>query len=282
MMWAASATMSGWRARRGGRVAPQKVLNGGRGDHGARPQRIHGDPDISPLLGQTEHAEAHAVLGKRVGQVGGEPPWLQAGRRSQHQDVRVGRTREGGQASLRAQEGAPGVDLVHQVEPLHVGIERAGEADGAGVVDEDVDAPEGLDGSSHGAQHLILESHVTRASEALPTGRLDLGHHLVNGSRQSGVRCLGLADRRDVRPITGGPERDGPADSATGARDEESLGCERGGHSEHDSGRADPATGRSGVMRAPEKPPSRQALRLGAGGGGGSAVRPSSGQAWRG
>ena len=67
-------------------------------------------------------------------------------RRRQRQDVRIaprrGRRFEMRQARLRAQERAAHVDAEHQVEALHRRRQRAGQADGARVVDQDVDAAE--------------------------------------------------------------------------------------------------------------------------------------------
>jgi hypothetical protein len=57
---------------------------------------------------------------------------------------------------------------VHQVVALHRRLERAGEADRAGVVDQDVDAPEGLDGLRHRGQHLGLLADVDHQGSALP------------------------------------------------------------------------------------------------------------------
>ncbi len=119
----------------------------GRGrDHGARPKRVDGDATVAELLGHPQHAHAHAVLGDGIGDVILEPMRPQVQRWRQVQYVRVaagsGGAEQVWQARLRAQERAAHVDAEHQVEALHGSCQRAGEADRAGIVDQDVDAPE--------------------------------------------------------------------------------------------------------------------------------------------
>ena len=72
---------------------------------------------------------------------------------------------------LRAEERAARVDLVHQVEALHRRVERAGEADRRGVVDEDVDAAEALDRRGDRRLDLRLVADVGRDRERLAAGR---------------------------------------------------------------------------------------------------------------
>ena len=62
--------------------------------------------------------------------------------RREHEDVRVRCPLQMRQAGLRAQKSSARVDSHHQVVALHRRLQRAGEADRAGVVDQDVDAAE--------------------------------------------------------------------------------------------------------------------------------------------
>ncbi len=121
--------------------------NRGGGDHRARPQRVDGDARRAEFLGHPENAHAHPVLGHRVGDMVAEPFRVEVQRRRQRQDVRIApgacRRVEVRQARLRTEERAADIDVEHQVETLHRRRERAGEADRARVVDEDVDAAEG-------------------------------------------------------------------------------------------------------------------------------------------
>ena len=64
-------------------------------------------------------------------------------------------------------ERAARVDAVHQVVALHRRLERAGEADGARVVHQDVDAAEGLDRLLHRRVDLLLVADVDDAGERL-------------------------------------------------------------------------------------------------------------------
>ena len=57
---------------------------------------------------------------------------------------------------------------MHQVEALHVGHLRIGQADGAGVVDADVDAAEFGDGLIDRRHHLCLVADVAEHGNALP------------------------------------------------------------------------------------------------------------------
>ena len=71
------------------------------------------------------------------------------------------------------QVGAARVALVHQVELLHRRVERSGQRDGAGVVDDDVDAAEAAHGRVHGRLHGHLVAHVDHARQALAAGLFD-------------------------------------------------------------------------------------------------------------
>jgi len=71
-------------------------------------------------------------------------------------------------AVFRHHEGTAGVDPHHQVEPFHVGHLRVGQADGAGVVDADVDAAEFGDGFINCRHHLGLLADIAQDRQALP------------------------------------------------------------------------------------------------------------------
>ena len=94
------------------------------------------------FAGEPEHDEAHAELGHRIGGVRREPFLLHVERRRDHQDVRIGGLFQIRDGPFRDHEGAARVDLMHEVEPLHVGVGDAGELDRAGIVDDDIDAAE--------------------------------------------------------------------------------------------------------------------------------------------
>ena len=64
------------------------------------------------------------------------------------------------QAGARGGERPAHVDLMHEIEALHRRIARAGQADGAGVVDQDVDPAEAFDGAGDRLLDLALVAYV--------------------------------------------------------------------------------------------------------------------------
>jgi hypothetical protein len=204
-------------------LAGQGELDGGGGDGGARPQGVAGHAVGPELLGHAQHAQAHIVLGHRIGDVRREPAGLDVQRRRQRQDVRVGRLLQVRQADLRGQERAAPVDLVHQVVALHVGRQRARQRDRRGVVHADVDAAERLDRLVDGRLDAGLLAHVDHQRQGLAAGRLDLLGGGVDGARQLGMGLGGLGGDDDIGPVAGRAQGDGQADAARGAGDEEGL-----------------------------------------------------------
>jgi hypothetical protein len=93
---------------------------------------------------------------------------------------------------------------VHQVVALHRRGHRARQVDGAGVVDEDVDAAElrgcGLDRGLD----LIFGSHIDHAGKRVPAGLLDLLGGRVNGPRKLGMRLRRLGGHDDVGAVARG------------------------------------------------------------------------------
>ena len=91
------------------------------------------------------------------------------------------------QAGLRAGEGAAHVDAEHQVEALHRRRQRAGQADRAGVVDQDVDAAEALDRRRDRRRHRGFVADVAEQRQRLAAGAFDLLGRRVDGARQLGI-----------------------------------------------------------------------------------------------
>ena len=84
--------------------------------------------------------------------------------------MRVGGAQQVRQRVLRGQERAARVDLVHQVEALDRRVERAGQVDGRGVVDQHVDAAEALDRGLSPPPDLRLVTHVHGHRQRLAAG----------------------------------------------------------------------------------------------------------------
>jgi hypothetical protein len=152
-----------------------------------------------------------------------EPPRVEIERRRNHQHVRVGRAGQVRQTGLRTHEGAAGVHLMHQVEPLDRRVPRARQADGGGVVDEDVDSAERLDGPGHGLLDVRLVPDVDGDRERTPTCPFDIFRGALNRTRQLRMRRGGLCSDDDLRAIARGPQRDGLPDAAAGAGDEDGF-----------------------------------------------------------
>src|SRR5260370_12286824 len=85
-------------------------------------------------------------------------------------------------ARLRARKGRVYVDGVHEIVALLRRRERAGEADGACVVDEDVDAAKRCHGLRHGRGDPSLVADVDGAWKRLATGSLDFPGGRVAGA----------------------------------------------------------------------------------------------------
>ena len=130
---------------------------------------------------------------------------------------------------LRAEERAARVDLMHQIEALHRRVERAGEADRRGVVDEDVDAAEALDRRGDRRVDLRFVADVGGDRERLAAGRFDIGGRRVDRARQLRMRLGGLRGDDDVGAVGGGAHRDRVADASRGSGDEERARAQRHG-----------------------------------------------------
>jgi len=70
-------------------LARQDIADGGGGDGGARPERVEGDAVRAELLGHAQHAQAHAELGDRVGDMRSKPARLDVQRRRERENVRI-------------------------------------------------------------------------------------------------------------------------------------------------------------------------------------------------
>ena len=210
-------------------LAAEQVAHRRRIDRRQRPQRVDGDAVLGELGRHPQRTHRHAELRHRVGDVVLEPFRRHVERRRQRQDVRVRGLLEVRDARLRHQERAARVDLVHQVEPLHVGGERAGQLDGAGVIDADVDAAEPLERLLHRLCDLRLLADVAQHRQRLASRRFDLVRRRVDRARQLRMRLRGLRRDRHVRAVLRSAQRDRQPDPARPARDENRLAFQRHG-----------------------------------------------------
>ena len=104
---------------------------------------------------------------------------------------------------------------------------RIGQADGAGVVDADIDAAEFGDGLLDRRDHLRLVADVAQHRQRLAAGGADFLRRGVDGALELRMRLRGLGRDRDIGAVTRGAQRDRQPDAAAGAGDEQRLAFER-------------------------------------------------------
>src|SRR5438128_2643314 len=138
----------------------------------------------------------------------------------------IGGASEMRQARLRTHEGAAGVHLVHQIEPLHRGIARVRQADRRRVVDQDIDAAECVDCARHGTLDVGLVPDVDGDWQRASARPFNLFRGRVNRAGQLGMWRLGFRRDDNPRAIARRPERNRLPDAAAGACNEERLSCE--------------------------------------------------------
>src|SRR5215471_20155971 len=102
------------------RIAAQQVLDRGRRDRRARPQRVDRDAFRPQFAGQSQHDEAHAELRNGIGGVRREPSLLDVEGWGERENVRVLRLLQMRDRVFRYHEGAARIDLMHQIEAAHV------------------------------------------------------------------------------------------------------------------------------------------------------------------
>ena len=115
--------------------------------------------------------------------------------------ARSRRRLQGWQAGHGAQVSAARVDAVHEVEALHGRGFGIGKADGAGVVDQDIDAAKHLHGFGHRGQHRVLVPDVHLQCQRPAACCLDFRCCAVDGAGQLGVGLGGLGGDHDVGTV---------------------------------------------------------------------------------
>ena len=97
------------------------------------------------------------------------------------------------------------------------------ERDGAGVVDDDVDAAELRRGLVDRLLDVGLVADVDDERQRLAAGALDVLGGGVDGAGELRVRLGGLGRDRDIGAVAGGAQSDRQPDAARGAGDEQGL-----------------------------------------------------------
>ena len=193
---------------------------------------------------------------------------------------------------LETQEGAARVDAVHQVVALHVGRQRAGVSEMALALLTQMSMPPKSRPSSPPPPATCSSKRMSHDErQRLAAGRLDLLGGRVDGAFELGMRLGRLGGDGDVGAVARGAQRDGEADAAAGAGDEQGLASERRHavppvlsrcHSEAGAGRLGGCDGMLPASRparaASPAPPSRRRGRHGINGWDGSCRGVRSGR----
>ena len=137
--------------------------------------------------------------------------------------MRVGRLPEKGQRRLGRGKGAAGIDAHDEIVAPHRRRRRIGQAERAGVVDQDVDAAEGLRRPGHGVAEAGVVAHVDRQGERPAAGLFHVLGRGIDRARQFRMRLGRLGGDHDVGAVLRRADADGMADPAGRAGDEQGL-----------------------------------------------------------
>jgi hypothetical protein len=127
---------------------------------------------------------------------------------------------------FRDHESAARIDLIHQIEAAHVGIDDRRPLDRACVVDEDVEAAKRRDGLLDRASHLRLVTHVDHKRQGVAAGLGDLLCGGEDGARQLRMRLVGFGRDDDVGAVARRAQCYGQPDAARCAGDEQRAALE--------------------------------------------------------
>ena len=165
------------------------------------------DAVAAPLLPGDAGESAHAELGGAVGTIVGAR--MPAGERRHVEDVAAPALAHVAEHRLSAQEHRLEVDRDVEVPQFLGDLRYGGGAGDPGVVDQDVDRAEAVDGLRHHRLHRRLVGDVGGDGQRLVAERPDLpGHRLYLGR--------GPRRQRDVGSLARQCERGRPADAAPG------------------------------------------------------------------
>ncbi len=212
-------------------VAAEQIADGGGGDGGLRPERIHRDAIPREVLRESERHEAHAIFRHRIREIGREPFRVHVERRRQGENMRVLRLAQIRQSDLGAEIGSARIDLMHQIEALHVELVDPAQIDGAGVVDENVDAAENIDRLFRSPPRPDRRNVCRREWRAPCRLRLRSPAppvKIVPGS--FGIFRHALGGDGDIGAVARRALRNGEADAAARAGDEKRLALKRACH----------------------------------------------------
>ena len=112
---------------------------------------------------------------------------------------------------------------MHQIIALHRRLERAGQADGGGVVDKNINPAEGPGRLGHCRLDQLLLAHIDDKRQGLAARRLDLLRRGVDGAGQLGMGLSGFGRNHHIGAIGSGPLADSEADPPACTGNKEGL-----------------------------------------------------------
>ncbi len=168
-----------------------------------------------PEFERAEHNHRHTEFADRVGQVRGEPTRLKVQRRRQGEDVRILTFAPQRHVGPGDEECSPQIDLLQQVKPFHVDIQRAREIDRRCVVYADIDTTKVCGSGGNSCFNGIRVTDVQLNRQCNATCRFDRFRGTENSARQFGVRLNGLRGNCDIGTIAGSPQRNGKSYAST-------------------------------------------------------------------
>ena len=157
----------------------------------------------------------------------GEPLLLHVERRRQHQNVRILGLEQIGRREFGHHERASRIDLVHEIEALHLGRLAVCQRDRARIVDDDVDAAKMVRGFIQSVAHGRLIAHVDNDRQSIAASGLDLFGGGVDRAGQFWIDLGGLGGDGDVGAVARRAQADGETDAARRAGDKQRFSLER-------------------------------------------------------
>lgn len=132
------------------------------------------------------------------------------------------------QTFLRNQKGAARIDAIDQILALHRRVENCLKADGARIIEADIDAAEPGNGRGNRRLNLFLVADIADKRLRFSAGFLDLLRRRCDRTWQGRMwfRCFG----GDGNAIAGGAQCDGETDSARATADKDRFASQRPTH----------------------------------------------------
>jgi len=112
---------------------------------------------------------------------------------------------------------------VHEIKSFQGRRQSAGQADGAGIIDKNINPAKSFDRLLHGPLNLFLRSNIHGAGQGFSPGGLHSGGRTMNCPGQFGMRLDGLGGNDNIGALASRAQPSGVADSPAGAGDEQCL-----------------------------------------------------------